>query len=286
MGIPLDDDEFILSAVETDTQFPSRKKTHPGSSLPGCVNFMSKPFNGQAEESVRQLVARTTSWSCWSATAASWCRSTAASWSCWVVNLVGYNLLNHLANLNLDFLFLWLAHSCCVLVLFLNCNVLSNLYSSLFFNCLADSCCVLVLFWNCNVLSNLYSSLFFNGLADSCCVLVLFWNGDLLADLHCAFLLNGLADSCCVLVLFWNSYVLSDLHGTFLFNWLTDSCCVCVRLFNLLLFVAGVRNFCFNHVSNPDLHGLCATVAACSNSTASAGYTATATGRSNCTAAA
>lgn len=28
MGIPLDDDEFILSAVETDTQFPSRKKKH------------------------------------------------------------------------------------------------------------------------------------------------------------------------------------------------------------------------------------------------------------------
>ena len=235
MRIPLDDDKFILSAVETDTQFPSRKKTHPGSSLPGCVCFLSKPFNGQAVKSVRQLVARTTSWSCCSATAASWCWSTAAaSWSCWVVNLVGYNLLNHLANLNLYFLFLWLAHGCRVLVLFLNCNVLGNLYSSLFFNCLADSCCVLVLFWN----------------------------SDLRADLYSAFLLNCLADSCCVLVLFWNSYVLSNLYGAFFFNWLADSCCVRVRLFNLLLFVAGVRNFCFNHVSNPNLNGLCATAAA------------------------
>ena len=57
-----------------------------------------------------------------------------------MVNLVGYNLLNHLANLNLYFLFLWLAHGCRVLVFFSHSNVLGNLYSSLFFTGLADSC--------------------------------------------------------------------------------------------------------------------------------------------------
>lgn len=63
MWIPLDDDEFAVDGIEADRKLLSAKKTRPGSCLPGRVNFMSKPLSEQAAESVRQLVARTTSWS-------------------------------------------------------------------------------------------------------------------------------------------------------------------------------------------------------------------------------